>query len=209
MSLSVATVLTDTRRLLNDTAGDRWTLAMLLGWITECYIELASKLPETCAVRYSTSYAAGAVQSAPAGTLRIHRILGIDNGSGVISRVLTQASADTLFAEDPAWMAATTGTPDHWARVAGDDSKYYLYPAPTGTGSVLMERVETPPTLSAGNESISSLDVVHQPIVVDYVLYRAFAVDADNNANAELSASYYAAYQAKLNELLTAERSAA
>lgn len=206
MPLVVADVAREVQYLLQDTDGARWTPAQLAVWIAECHTYLASIAPAVCIERAPVAVATGGVQSLPATILQLGRILGVCDSNGVVSSSITEISDKELFLEQPAWMSSAAGTPLHFAKATGDKSKYYLYPPQNGSGYVLMDYVSVPvdpddidwtdgsPTLT----QINTLDAELLPVVVDYVMYRAFGIDADNISNMALSDKYFDMFASKL-----------
>lgn len=202
MALGVQTIVTNVRRLINDAGGDRWTDDMLFGWIHEAHIQLVNAAPGIASERGPVATTATAVQSLPGTIVTLLHILGVCNNSGILSAVVTEVDENALFLEDPTWMSTPAATQYHWARMGADRLKYYLYPAPSATGYVLMDYVTLPVLPTTLNGSLAMFTEVHLPLFVDFVVSRAFAVDADNSANAELAGTYLASFQQKLAEFM-------
>jgi len=202
VTLSVQAIVDSVRPLLQDAAGDRWTDSTIFNWIHEAQLTILGTAPGLYASRTIAPITATPRQDLPNDTHVMLGILGVCDVNGVVTGGLTPIAEDVLFLEDPAWMSGTPAMPLHYARLRTDDQHYYLYPVPPATGFVLMDRVEIPAAPDALGDTLPLFRIEAEPLFVDYVLYRCFGEDADNQNNMTLSKNYQMDFRGKLKEYL-------
>lgn len=104
---------------------------------------------------------------------------------------LTETDGQVLNLEDPGWRVSTTpGAVRNWVRSANSTVGFYTYPAaPTGT-ILEVDCCLHPEQVLDAQDELDGLREEFTSVLIDYMVYRALAEDADNVANQGLSISY-------------------
>lgn len=179
--------------------GTRWTVQELVGYLNDGQMALAVLRPAETATTITFAPVEGGRQTLPTDAMLLLEVRCNSNGR---LRALTLVDRKTLEAVDPEWASMTPNvTPVHYMYTPLEPRVFYLYrPAHVEarlelTYSKYPSRVEPPSGStvdSVGGET--SLEASWANALRDYVLYRAYAKDAEYGANAALAASYFAAF---------------
>lgn len=179
--------------------GVRWTDSELLDWLNEAYGAVAAERPDGHSVVGLIDLVGGARQQLPAGGLRLMEVLADEQG-----RAIRPTSRRTLGTMRPDWAAEAPG--DRFEFYLVDErlpTTFWLYP-PAQAGA----RVEASYVTLPAQHATGDLDTVRdEPLSVseryatallDFVLYRAFAKDAEAAANRQRSQAHYQAFVAAM-----------
>ena len=159
MTRTAGEIIEQAHLILQDD-GTRWSPATLFKWIDEAQRFIAKVVPEAYARTTTHRLATGAEQQLPANATFLFRI--VRDNTGRVPRVAVKRALDAL---DPAWQSMAAQ-----AEVRQYMLEYQMKPTSvTDTSSLL----DCPDNFFTA--------------VLDYVLYRAFDMDAEESANRELS----------------------
>lgn len=197
MAQTVGAVVDRAKRILQERGtGIRWTDEELLGWLNEAYVAVAIQRPDAHSVVTMHGLEEGAKQSLPAGGLRLMDVIADAQG-----RAIRQTTRRTLATMRPDWQAETPGERFEFYLV--DErlpTHFWLYPPAQQGVEVELAYVATPPlhatdSLSAvAGDALSVSDRYTTPLL-DFMLYRAFAKDAETPANLSRSQAHFQAFQ--------------
>lgn len=198
---AVSDILLEARRLLNDedTTRQAFPDAELLQYVTEGIrevIRVAPKWSQTTTLSFTAS--GGAEQNlAPSAASAVIDILSLTDSSGV-SHALRQVPREAMDAFRPGWRSDTNATPEEWMHEPSDPLKFYLYPPAFG-GEVLDLRVVPTVTDKTSADSTGLADIF-DPILTDYVVYRASSKD-DEHVDSKRAVAFFETFVAKVKQM--------
>lgn len=187
--------------LVQDTTGVRWPDTEWLGWLNSGQREICIERPNACTKLASTPLVAGTKQSIPADGimfLDFVRNMGAAGAApGTAPRKVARQMLDSLL---PGWHSATpNAVVQHFVFEPMAPKNYYCYPPqPAGTtqqGEILYT---ANPTDCATMNSAIALDDIYETVLLDYLMYRAYAKDNEFVGNAERSLMSRKAFDAAI-----------
>jgi len=196
MAQTVGAVIDRAKRILQERGtGIRWTDGELIGWLNEAYVAVAVERPDAHGVIEMVELQAGAKQALPEGGLRLMDVIADERG-----RAIRATSRRTLATMRPDWQAEEPGERFEFYLV--DDrlpTAFWLYPPAAAGARVEISYVATPAQhdtagLAAVAGSALSVSDRYATALLDFVLYRAFAKDAETPANLQRSQNHYQAF---------------
>lgn len=180
---------------LLDTSNTRWTRPELLGWLNSGQRQCVLIQPNSHADTAVMQLAAGTRQKLPPDgwtLLDVYRNMGT-NGT-TPGRVIRIVSRQVLDAFNPNWHTTTAASVvQNYIYDIEDQKAFYVYPPADGTGWVELNYAQIPVDL-ASETNVITLDDVLEPTLIDYVLYRANAKDAEYAPGVQLAQMYWAAF---------------
>lgn len=191
---------------LQDLTSIRWPAAELVRYLNDGQREIGFAQPE--AVYGSTqSYAlaAGANQMLPSEGNKLITVRC--NGGGGPAIRLT--SMEILDAQIPNWRSITpASTIVHYMYDERTPRLFHVYPPAASGATVDLSYSKNPVDIAepstgatwAQVDNVTPLSVIdlYANVLVDYILHRAYAKDAEYAQNAQLSAAYYQAFASAL-----------
>lgn len=196
MAQTAGDIVRRAKRILQERGeGIRWTDSELIGWLNEAYIAVATQRPDAHSKIDTVTLSAGAKQALPSDGLRIMEVIG--DGA----RLTTRRMLSTMR---PSWQSETPSRPfEFYVLDDMNPTMFWLYPPAVAGSEVEVSYVGKPKqhegeSLTAvGNEPIS-VSERFTTALLDFVLYRAFAKDAEAAANINRSQSHYQAFAAAM-----------
>lgn len=205
MAETAASLLTKASIILQDDDNLRWTLAELVGWLNDGLKAVIIVQPQSHAESVALALAEGTLQSlTDPKHIRLLRIIrnlssAAPRAGGRAIRITDRSLLDT---QAPYWHdPSDTPYRKEVRQYVFDETcpqEFYVYPGNDGTG--LVEAiVSTVPTLvepTGDPESIASYEVAIDlrepwgPILIDYVLYRAYLKDAPEGGAGKAAIHY-------------------
>lgn len=186
MSFTPQNVIDKAELILQDTGNARWSASTdLLPWAVDAEREIISRKPDAYVLTSSVVLVAGAVQ-APSGAVVIFDVTRNMGTNGTTpGNAITKVEREALDKAYPGWPTETAAsTVLHWMPFPDDTKRFWVYPpqpaASQGYVEIIRSALPTAPAID-GNYSIGD---EYQPIIVDYILFRAFAYDAAIHPNA-------------------------
>lgn len=188
MTISVASVLTNVKALLNDAGLVHWTQDELLAWFSEGQTELVKLKPDAATKTVTHQLVAGAKQTNPTGFIEFSDVRQNENGAAV-----TPCDRAALDRFSPNWMTTpTASTVKHWMDDPQPDT-FYVYPAQNATPAKLVitgSYIPSPVTSPTGTSEVRD---IYQGNIENYILFRAFSKDSEP-ASAERAVAYGKAF---------------
>jgi len=203
---TVESIINRARLILQEVTADgtRWTNVELVGWLNEFYQAAIQLKPSAFAVNEVLDLVDGSKQTLPAEG---HRLLTVVRNTGGDQSAITRVWRHTLDTVRPGWPSdPADATIEHYIFDDQDPHHFYVYPAADAANGAAVELVYSKvPTLHDGSGGLTTagtdpfaLDDVYAPVALDYILYRAFAKDAETPANLNRSRMHYQAYMGQL-----------
>jgi hypothetical protein len=212
MAVTVGSVVTKARAVLQDTTSVRWPDDELIGWINDGQREIALIKPDASSKNETMAMIPGTKQSLPAGALRLLRVVRnmIDAGANVGGRAIRLVSREILDAQQPDWHdPEVRGESEfgnlvkHYMYDEQDPQHFYVYPGISNdyTGA-LIPHIEiiysaNPDDVTQMSDPISIPDL-YQNAILNYVLYMAYMKDAEYAGNAQRASSHYQIFTASV-----------
>lgn len=194
-----STIVSRARLVLNDADATRWTDTELALWITDGCRYIALRRPDSCSVNAAMALVSGAKQSIAGLTIPGVRLLDVmrNVSSG---RSIKIADRQSLDAYSPSWYAETAGETVNYVYDGRDPATFYVSPPAIAAAQIEILYSRAPVEITTGNLASQELtiDDLFTPPLLDYVLFRSYAKDADFAHNANLSAAYLSACDAAL-----------
>jgi hypothetical protein len=180
-------IITRANDLTNDD-GTKWTPAEDVRWINDGCMLLCIVRPDSCSVRGPIALVAGALQSLPAGGLRLMDVLHNTTGGRRVKFI----EREQLDAVDPSWRAATASSViKNYVYDSRDPTHFETYPPAAAGASVQAIYVSKPVLVTVGNVATQVLtpdDTFIEPLT-NYVVFRRYSKDAAFGA-ADVAAGY-------------------
>lgn len=204
--LTVGEMLTRVTNVLQDADYDRWTKAELIDWLNESYIQVVSLRPDATATRTDVSLRAGAYQDMDDGEsvalADAFALIKVVRNKGLSKRAIRGITLDELDAFLPDWYEETpTNNIERWSFDKDAPREFIVYPPALAGTKIEVLYADHPgehnPTGDSDGEEIKLKDY-YAPMLVDYVLYRAFSKDADDVTNSNRASSHLQLFTAGL-----------
>lgn len=193
MTTTAKSIIKDVQVDLQDEGGTRWPASDLVGYLNDGQREIAVLRPEMFAVTAPLVLAGGARQLLPDVCINLMEVPCITGG-----RAISKVDRSDLDAINPSWYSLPkTGDLQHFCYDAKTPRVMYAYPpAVAGTSvdivySVLPIDVEAPSGPSWSNVTGNiGCDDIFKNALRHYMLFRAYAKDAESGSS-ELSSAHY------------------
>jgi len=191
--MKVSDVLSRVRSILNDAdaTGYRWTDQELIDAINDAQGIIAVYRPDCFPVNEVVTLVAGSKQSIPSAGYRLLDVIrNIGSDGTTPGRAIRPTDRDTLDAYDPYWH---TNTKKSEVKNSVYDERnpttFWVNPPVNSGVKVELLYSKRPTTLTATNNDLAIADAYFEGIVL-FVLFRAYAKEADFGGNAALANSY-------------------
>lgn len=191
MAVTAQKVSNRVRELISDKAGVRWEDPELLMWISDGRRELASYLPAVFSKTAKITHTLGDgafqqvdSQSAFAITAVSHNI----ESGGAVGRAIRETTTDLMDAFKPGWRSESGNCVQNWMRDVLNPVAFWVFPSVSG-GKVSVTLRLSPQDVTAMTDDALPFEQYLNPLV-NYVLHRVYAKDAEVAQNAALSAAY-------------------
>lgn len=196
MTTTAQSIIKTAQELLQDD-GTRWPATELVAHLNDGQREIATLRPDVFAVTASVSVT-GVKHTLPTACVDLVEIPRNTSGSAI-----TQVDRKMLDAVEPGWYTKTaSATIKHFTYDVREPDVFYTYP-PAASGASVDMVYSTAPTdvatpsgasYTTVNGNISCRDEFKNALL-HFVLFRAWAKDAEFGGNAALSASHYTLFK--------------
>ena len=202
-------VLHRARIALNDANSTRWLLPELLMYLNDGLREIATNKPNAVSETAEIDLRQGTYQEHDfLALIRVTRNLATDAnapGGRTGGSTITPIERSVMDTSMPGWHDPTIypnqKIVDHIIQDMADPQSFYVVPGNDGTGKIeaviarLPTDIEADPVGSPTNlESYNVVVQLHdayRPILLNYVLYRAYSKDAPQPGSAQRAQAYY------------------
>jgi hypothetical protein len=191
-AILASSLISTARKALLDTDGVRWGTSDLLGYLNDGQREVLILKPDAYTITTSILLSAGTKQDVPANCVQLHKLvrnMGLDGNTPGNS--ITIVDMQHLDKVKPSWHSVTASpTVIHYMFDVKNPKTFWTYPKNTGTGYVEAILAAVPPDVPSSTSAIT-LDDIYSNALVNYMLHKAYAMDADFAANEKLAVLYY------------------
>lgn len=203
--MKVSDVISRVRSILNDAdaTGYRWSDAELIDSTNDAQRLVALYRPDSCAANSVTTLAAGSKQAIPTDGFRLLDVIRNIGADGVTpGRSVRIAERDTLDAYDPYWHTNTRkGEVKNFVYDERSPKVYYVNPPVTAGVKVELLYSKYPTEVVTSGDDLTVTDAYFEAII-NFVLFRCYAKDADFGANAQLANSYLSLFASTMGAKL-------
>ncbi len=207
MTYPAQTIIKDAQVVLQDLGGVRWPATELVGYLNAGQNALVQARPDQNAVVRAFEPIEGAVQTLPVDALTFIDIAGNTSGK---QRSIRKVESKTLDDVDRDWHSMLPASVFvHFCHDTRFPRQFLLYPPakPPGSGASvdLVHSVAPTPVPAAGGMPFSTvtgnigLADNWAGALLNYVLGRAYAKDAEYGNNATKSATYLGAFASEVS----------
>lgn len=184
--------------MLLDTSHTRWPVAELISWINECMGAIMNRRPQAFARTEVVQLQAGTRQIVPEGSsllLDIVRNIAVDGVTP--GRSVRRVDRQLLDDVNPDWHTSTPKQAiKHYTFEDRAPTTYYVYPpAIAGTRIEILHALMPDEVLTEADSL--QIGIEYAEAVANYVCYRCNIKDSQE-ANAQIAAGFYAAFQEAL-----------
>ncbi|CAB4196191.1 hypothetical protein UFOVP1298_69 [uncultured Caudovirales phage] len=198
MSMLASGIITRTRIILNDADGVRWLDAELIAWLNDAQRVIALVRPDASVSTSVVTMVTGTKQTIPTDGLRLLDVVRNINADGSGGRVVRNVDRDVMDTQNINWHSDTPVLVSKNYIYDNRNPKYfYVYP-PATTATQLEILYSKNPTDCVDATSTLGIPEIYADPLLNYVLYRAYAKDAEFAQNQQLSASYLQIFQGML-----------
>ena len=181
--------------------GTRWANEELLDWLNESYQAITGIKPDASSLNAEITCTVGTKQKIPDDGLMLLDVVRNTTGDGMAVIRTSRAALDSTrrrwHGEDPQ---------DEVEQFVFDDQDprhFYVYPPAMATVKleVIYASVPLPHAMTEAKDDsveVIRLPDAYAPAMVDYILSRAYAKDAEHAANLQRSTMHMQAWQAAL-----------
>lgn len=195
MTFSAQPLLLDASTTLQDTDRIRWTELELLGYLNAGIKALITARPDTSTKKAAFVPAAGARQALPVEAVAFIDILGNTSGP---QRAITKVDMALLSAFNRDWQSGRQyPVARHFTFDPRDPRTFYLEPPSNGAGSIDLLYSVFPADLTDEADEVP-LNAQWSNALLNYVLGRAYAKDAEYGGNATAAAAYMSAFAGEI-----------
>lgn len=204
---TVATIVNNAKLVLQEitAAGTRWTNEELIGWLNEFYQAAVQLKPDAHSVNEEITLESGTKQSIPASGLRLIDVVR-NSGQGSDMTAVMVTTRRALDSTRRTWHSdPESESIEQYVFDDLDPTNFYVYP-PAKIGAALeliYSAVPEPHDVTLGlgtaGSELFKLNDAFAPVALDYILYRAYAKDAEHAANLNRSQMHYNAYMQQLS----------
>ena len=213
MAVTVADIVNNAKRIMQEVNPDgsvadegvRWKNDEFGGWLNEFYQAAVQLKPDAYSVNEELLLNPGTKQSIPQSGLRLIDVVrNTATASNQMAVMVTTRRA--LDSTRRTWHSDPASTNiEHYVFDELDPTTFYVYP-PADTGAaleIIYSAVPEPHDVSLGLDGVGAdkfkLNDAYGPVALDYILYRAYAKDAEHAANLQRSQMHYQAYMQQLS----------
>ncbi len=194
--IPASNVLQRAKDVLNDAGSVRWTEAELMRWASDGQRDIVIFKPSATATHAAVLLVAGkTLQALPedgALLLDIVRNLGVDGETP--GRAVRPIERSLMDAQSPNWHAeAPAAAVEHFMYDPRTPRRFYIYPALSADAYVEMSYARMPAEIE-DEDDLLAVDDLYGNALLDYILHRAFAKDADSAGNLNRATLHYNAF---------------
>lgn len=182
-----------------DTTNQRWTRTELLAWLNEAQRTIVQLKPGSNNKIVAMKMQPGARQMIPEDgwlLMGVTRNMGDDGATP--GSMIQLVERDLLDRYDPDWYSMTPQLEvQNYMYNLQDQPSFYVYPPSNGVNYIEVNYSFLPEQV-AYEEDVITIRDIYATAILNYMMYRALAKDAEEASSRDLSQQYYAAFMTEL-----------
>lgn len=179
MATTVQSVVDNAEKILHDTTNVTWSAADLAEWCSYGQAAIVTRKPDAYVKHEAFILVAGTVQSISDAVILFDITRNMGTGGSTPGNAITRINREVLDAVLPSWPAATaSATVKHWMYDPKDAKRFHVYPPQPASGFGYVDGVWSALPDSIGIDDNITLDDIYRDPLLDYILFRAFSIDA-------------------------------
>ena len=182
MALKVSDIITNARRLLQDTdsGGIRWVDNELIGWLNEGSAEIGRIHPESSARNTDVALLTGTKQTIPSDGTQLLDVIRNVGPLGEPGRVVRIVDRRVMDNERPDWhFDSPSADVKRYIFNENDPLTFYVYPPNTGAGKLTIVYAAAPERVVELNDPLPIRDI-YFAAACNYICYRAWQKQIDD-----------------------------
>ena len=204
MTTSAQSIIQRVSEQLQDTDSIRWTVGKLVRDLNDGQRELVTKRPDASVMTLPTPLVAGARQTLPPVAIQLIDI----SGNTVSQKALTKVEVGLMDRFMRGWKTSSPALDAaHFMYDMREPRTFYVFPPALATSSLDLVCPVYPvdiaePASGTYADVVGDLSVADQwaNALHDWVLYRAWSMDAEFGGNAVLAAGYLSLFKSAIGE---------
>ena len=208
-TVKVVDLISRARTLLQDTTSVRWALSELQLWLNDSYRETLNARPDSNTLTGTFTCAAGPRQVLTTGFANATRLIAVVRNMAATSNKYAVHLIDrrVLDGQRRGWYTETSSVSvEQYMFDARQPKEFMVYPPATTLAQleVLYAQVPTPHTLTdeqlanSATAEVIRIDDTFANAMLDYMLYRAYTKDSEQQSNAARAVAHFQAFQSSL-----------
>lgn len=174
-TIQVSQVISQVRDVLQDKDAVRWKDSEFLGWLSTGYAEIVEKKPQSNSTRHILACKAGTQQDLPVDGALLISVVRNESATAKAIRPIERAVLDS---QNPNWhFDPNNGDVSYYVYESQSPKVFYVYPQATAGQQISIQYAKIPQAHASVGEVIR-LDDTYAGLLIDYLLYRAYAKDA-------------------------------
>ena len=176
MSFTPQDVITEARRAISDVraAAYRYSDLQLLGLVNQTLQRIALLRPDLVSVVDDMTCVVGAIQTAPAASMRVMDVLLSGDGHSV-----NEVNRETMDLAVSTWQIGTAGQARDWMRHVRAPNRFFVFPPSPAGQTLTIEYAESPTPLGL-SDVVPHLPDAYFPCVLDGVVWLAESIDNEH-----------------------------
>lgn len=209
-TVKVVDLISRAQTILLDTTAVRWSAVELQGWLNDGYREVVTLHPDSNAQTATFTCEAGYHQDITDSYDRAYRVLEVRSNKAATSKkravqLVSRKSMDTMR---PGWYNETPSVNiEKYMYDTRVPKEFLVYPPATTQAQleIIYTTVPAPHTLTeqqlmnSATAEVIRLDDIYGNPLLDYILYRAYSKDSEQQNNASRAVAHYQAMVASLS----------
>jgi hypothetical protein len=208
-TVKVVDLITRARTLLQDTTSVRWALSELQLWLNDSYRETLIFRPDSNTLTGEFVCVAGPRQVLTSTFSNASRLISVVRNTATTSNKYAVRLVDRRSLDDQrkGWYTETpTVSIEEYVFDARQPRDFFVYPPATTAArlEVTYAQVPAPHTLTdlqlanAATTEVIRIDDTFANALLDYMLFRAYTKDSEQQGNAARAVAHYQAFQNSL-----------
>ena len=190
------TIIDKASMMLADASQTYWQKSELLGWLNDGQLEVATIVPNSNTSTVSKILIAGVKQTVPIDSIRIIEFVKNMGLTGSVpGQAIRQVERKIMDRYTPNWVTDTAANVVIHAMYDAEDNNgvFYVWPPQPATPSYIeIIYSQIPVTIADINVGTKiTIADYYQNVLLNYVLYRAFARDSEGSGQFEKSQGHY------------------
>jgi hypothetical protein len=174
-------VIDKAENVLQDILNARWGAPELLGWYNDGQKAIVVRKPDAYVKNEAFVLIAGTRQSVP-GFVVIDIVRNMGTAGTAPGDAITKIDRAEMDLANPSWHTdVASATVKHWMYDDRDPSRFWVYPPQPGSAFGFVDAIWSAAPPDALLATAMALNAVYEPVLIDWILFRAYSKDAANS----------------------------